>query len=311
MPHRLAPLLLVLWLLAGTGCTSAGAWRYAPASKPLAAEPLTSLRVAVLPFTDERGDENSDAALAYLVPLVPFGPFLYQRPESAASYVAHSSYQVRPTEDLAKAVVAELRAANLFQEVFYTEREREPGVDAVIHGRLVEFSHAGGILGYGVSVLAPVLWAATLPAGYATNRMEVALELRSPDGERLWRSDPFAEERSRTIDLYNSWSAEFEGYPELTREASALWVEGLAERLRSIEAEQRAREAASAISESDPRGAFEGSEDELEEEWDGWGWESPRTSAPQTPAPPAPAPESPIRPEPTEDGSRDPSSIRP
>jgi hypothetical protein len=43
-------------------------------------------------------------------------------------------YQVRPGEDLAKAVVAELRVANLFAEVFYTERERDPSIDLLLQG---------------------------------------------------------------------------------------------------------------------------------------------------------------------------------
>ncbi|HIF94211.1 MAG: hypothetical protein ABGX04_13165 [Myxococcales bacterium] len=78
---------------------------------------------------------------------MPIGPFRYERVESGAGFLTHASYQIRPAEDLAKAVVEELKRTNLFEEVFYTEREKEPNVDLFLQGSVTDMTYSGGIIG--------------------------------------------------------------------------------------------------------------------------------------------------------------------
>ena len=135
--------VLILLLLMTFGCASAGAWKYQPISKPFASEVVSDSRVAVLPFDDRRPEGNSNMSIIQLIPIVPFGPIDYNEIEGASGFLTHASYQVRPPEDLAKALVSELEAANLFSESYYTERRQEPEVENFFAGLCGRVSLSG------------------------------------------------------------------------------------------------------------------------------------------------------------------------
>jgi hypothetical protein len=195
--------------------------------------PLSSSRVAVLPFDDRRPEGNSNKVLLYLIPINPIGPFDYNQIEGGSAFHTHSSYQIRPPEDLAKAVVSEVNAAKLFSEVFYTERKQEPQVDYFLQGSVDEFRYEGKLISYGLSVYGPLLWFLGLPAGHTKNSLEVSLELRrAEDGEVLWRSEPARAERTITTGLYYNWGKEFDGYPLMMQEATRDWIEELGSFIR-------------------------------------------------------------------------------
>jgi len=220
--------ILALLVICSLGCASAGAWKYEPISQGVPGKPLSSSHVAVLPFDDRRPEGNSNKILLYLIPLSPFGPFEYNQIEGASAFHTHASYQIRPSEDLAKAVVSEVEAANLFDEVFYTERSQEPGVDYFLQGYVDDFRYEGKIFSYGLSVYGPVLWFLGLPAGHTKNSLEVGLELRrAADGDVVWRSDPARAERTLTSGLYYNWGKEFDGYPLMMQAAAGEWTQGL------------------------------------------------------------------------------------
>src|SRR5262245_32558842 len=105
---------LPLLVLLAFGCARAGAWKYQPVSSSLAPRPVAAARAAVTPFEDRRPEGNFNRILLYMIPIYPTGPFDYNQIEGGSGFLTHSSYQVRPPEDLARAVVAELRSANLF-----------------------------------------------------------------------------------------------------------------------------------------------------------------------------------------------------
>ncbi|RKY17634.1 MAG: hypothetical protein DRQ55_15300 [Planctomycetota bacterium] len=219
--------LLLLSLVLTLGCSSAGAWKYRPLSHRRTAAPAPQ-RVAVLPFEDRRAEVNSNKALIYLIPLMPYGWMDYDEIEGASGFIAHAAYQIRPAEDLAKAVVSELEAANLFDEVFYTDRREQPDVDLILQGYVEQFHYEGKLISYCLSIYGPLLWIFGLPAGHARNTLAVGLELRrAADGEVVWRSAPTLDERSVTIGLYYDWGEEFEGYPEMMQDAALAWVDGL------------------------------------------------------------------------------------
>jgi hypothetical protein len=192
------------------------------------------LRAAVLPFEDRRPEGNSNKVLLYLIPLVPFGSLEYNQIEGGGAFLTHAAYQVRPREDLAKALVADLEAAELFTEVFYTERQAEPGVDYFLKGYVDEFLYKGKIISYGLSVYGPALWFLGLPAGHTTNSLSVSLELvRASDNEVLWRSETVRDERSVTMGLYYNWGKEFDAYPRMMQEAVTSWISEVSALLRS------------------------------------------------------------------------------
>jgi hypothetical protein len=210
-----------------------GAWHYRPVSTQIGERPLSPARVGVVPFEDRRPERNSDLRLLYLIPLYPIGTFEYDRIEKGASFLSHSAYQIRPPEDLAKAVLAEVEAANLFAEAFYTEREHEPGVQYLLRGVVDEFHYDGKIISYGLSAYGPILWVLGLPAGTTTNSLRVGLELlRASDGEVLWRSEPFSAEKGLTTGLYYNWGREFDAYPQMMGDADRAWIGELADFIR-------------------------------------------------------------------------------
>lgn len=222
--------LLCLVVAAVLGCSSAGAWHYEPASGDLPRARLADVRVGVLPFVDSREEGNKNRTLLYLIPLMPFGTMNYNQVEGAAGFLTHSSYQVRPGEDLAKAVVAELRAANLFTEAFYTEREKDPGIDLLLQGYVQELKYEGKLISYGLSVYGPALWLVGLPAGHTKNTLKVGLELRKAgSNEVLWRSNPQPMKSTVTLGLYYNWGKEFDGYPKMMKEQVDAWLDELSE----------------------------------------------------------------------------------
>ena len=178
---------------------------------------------------------NFNGFLLYLIPINPIGPFNYNQIESASLFFSHISYQVRPKEDLAKALVSELNSANLFIEVFYTERPHEPGVDYVLQGYVDEFRYEGKVISYGLSAYGPLLWFFGLPGGHTRNSLSVGLELRgAADGTVVWRSQPTVAERTMWLNpIYYNRDKEFDGYPIMMQDAASTWIDGLSSFLRS------------------------------------------------------------------------------
>ena len=107
------------------GCASQRGWRYSAESKVIR-EPLVNKTVAVPPFKDARPDENNNAIMMYMIPLVPFGWCDYSNPEGGGMKLNSSPlWLFKPSEDLAKAAAEELEASGLFKEAFFTQRATE------------------------------------------------------------------------------------------------------------------------------------------------------------------------------------------
>jgi hypothetical protein len=106
-----------------TGCATRAAFTYTPSEKimPEIKNPLP-LKVAVIPLEDLRGQDNTNYTLLYLIPLVPYASLHYDRPDGANRFLFHAAYNFRPSEDLAKAIVDEIKQNRFFDEVFYTQR---------------------------------------------------------------------------------------------------------------------------------------------------------------------------------------------
>jgi hypothetical protein len=70
----------------------------------LAEAPRFVGRVAVPPFDDQRGNENSSGTMwLYAIPLMPYGYIEYDRPDAARMFCSVAQFEFTPTEDLAKA----------------------------------------------------------------------------------------------------------------------------------------------------------------------------------------------------------------
>lgn len=147
---------------------------------------VTTKKLAVLPFDDYRSDENSCMFPMYLIPLMPFGWGTYERPDAASMFLSIISYDITPTEDLAKATAVSFRHSNLFEDVFYTMGGEKDNADLVLRGRIKTLKYQGKIFTYGLSVYGPLLWFFGAPAGMSENRLALELTLSNKAGKILW-----------------------------------------------------------------------------------------------------------------------------
>ena len=218
-----------------SGCATRAAFMYSP-SDTVAAElknaPLP-LKVAITPLSDARNHDNTNYGPLHLIPLVPYGSRHYDRPDAANRFISHASYNFRPSEDFAKAVMEEIKQNRFFEEVFLTQREREPGVDLIVTGTISDTLYSGTVISYGLSLYAPLLWLAGLPVGTAHNTVSLSLEMeRASDNAVVWSCDVNGD-WGKTVGLYYNWASDFEGYPLILRKGLHACMEKLAQDLQT------------------------------------------------------------------------------
>jgi len=217
MQSILGFLMVLLLGVAFYGC-SRGVARYVYTAGPdlELQSPQNPLSVAVLPFKDLRGKENSSwraTRLKFFIPLVPYVPSEYERPGIAVGYVSYMTYHFRPTEDLAKSVVAELEGNDLFEAVLLSTSGDQPNVDFYLTGEIHDTTNSNKMISYGLSIFGPLLWLVGLPAGTVQNSLSLDLTLRTArDGEAVW-SHRISGDWRKSIGLYYNVYAEFDGYP--------------------------------------------------------------------------------------------------
>jgi hypothetical protein len=210
------------------GCASRAAFVYKPSGTVATGKATLPLKVAVKGFDDQRTQENTNAVLLYLIPIVPYGSLNYDRPDAANGFLFHAAYNFRPSEDFAKALVSELNQNNYFSEVFFTERPNEPNIDLIVTGQIKETRYDGKMISYGLSAEGPLLWILGLPAGTTHNAINLTLEMkRATDGVVVWTHEVKGE-WDKTVGLYYNWAADFDGYPLIMSEGLHKGMEKLA-----------------------------------------------------------------------------------
>jgi hypothetical protein len=172
MMNKIVLAALLVPVLAG-GCSTQRAWVYR--SNAYAGATPNEQEVVVLPFRDDRQNVNDNRILLYLVPIVPFGWADYDVPEGATQHVTSGPWtNYKPTEDYPKALADELRSAGFDRAHFdYSD----DGARYVVRGAIVDTTYSGRIYSYGLSAYGPLLWLFGLPAGSASNELEVELSL--------------------------------------------------------------------------------------------------------------------------------------
>jgi hypothetical protein len=189
MKRLIAVAITVTMLVLVTGCGTTAKFIY-PAKMSslaqLASAPVYNKSVAILPFEDYRDDDNSNMAAMYLIPLMPFGWETYDRPDAASTFLSVASYDVTPSEDLAKATAVSFRRSNLFKNAFFTFGGERDRADFVLRGRIKIMRYKGKVFTYGLSLFGPWLWAFGAPAGSSTNQLAIELSMTNKKGEVVW-----------------------------------------------------------------------------------------------------------------------------
>lgn len=206
----MAPRVLFAWTwltltgMAATGCTYPRGWAY-DAAPPMERPPLVAGTLVVPPLVDQRPADNADKVWLYLIPLMPYGWQDYQQPERMASHVNSGRWRFAPTEDIAKALAAEIANRRLIAEARFASTEED--ADWVLRGGLSSLHYDGRLLTYGLSVAGPNLWLVGLPAGSVKNSLAMTLRLEN--------------RRSRTV----VWEQRY----DLTHDEGLFWLYSLAE----------------------------------------------------------------------------------
>ena len=229
--------LVVIFSLTFTGCAKRAAFEYSPSEKvstELKNAPLP-LKVAVTSFLDARGQDNTSYLPLDLIPLVPYASMNYDRPDASNRFVYHAAYNFRPSEDFAKAVVDEMKQNHFFEEVFFTQREREPNVDLIVTGKIVNTRYHAKVLSYGLSIYGRLLPLIGLPIGNTQNSLSLFLEMRRASDNIVVWSYEVNGEWGKTVGIYYNWAADFDGYPLILREGLHAGMEKLADDLRTKE----------------------------------------------------------------------------
>jgi len=180
----------IIAVIAITGCGTTGKFVYPAKMSTMfksSSDCAYDKTIAVIPFDDYRGDDNSMAGYyLYMLPLCPWGKLEYDRPEAARFFNSIQEFDATPSEDLAKAVAVSFRHSNLFKDAFFTMGGEKDRADFVIRGRLKEMRYEGKVYSYGLSIVGPCLWYIGAPACNSVNTISYELEMRNKQGKIVW-----------------------------------------------------------------------------------------------------------------------------
>ncbi|MBI5376114.1 MAG: hypothetical protein HZA77_11810 [Candidatus Schekmanbacteria bacterium] len=205
-----------------TSCTTTSKWTYPPDPTHLIKlydTPKLPLKIAVLPFKDNRRNHNTMATL-YLgyIPLFPFGYVEYDRPDTQRAFVTIGStggpaYIFNPPEDVAKAVTRSLNESGIFKEAYFSYGGDETA-DLILSGEVDSTLYNGKIFTYGLSFVGPCLWSLGLPSGSSNNELEVKLSLLTRDNKKIWEYN--VEDKASVLHgRYYNWGFDNDGYAEI------------------------------------------------------------------------------------------------
>ncbi len=187
MPKIIAFIALCFFL---TGCGTTAKFIYpAKMSSLIQYEkvPSNNKKVAIVPFDDYRGDRNNVMFWMSGIPLVPFGWGTYERPDAARQYITIESYDVTPSEDLAKAAAVSFRHSNLFKDAYFTFGGEKDAADFVLSGKLKTMKYHGKRFSYCLPSIGVIFWILGAPAGMSENHLVVDFTLTDKSGKVLWQ----------------------------------------------------------------------------------------------------------------------------
>ena len=200
MSFRSAVLSLIVASILVSGCANQKAWVY-QAEPRISGTPILNKSVAVPPLVDQRENSNTNAALVYLIPLMPVGWQSLNTPEAVHGHMNSGLWLFKPTEDFAKAIAEELNNSSMFKEAFFTHRESEG--ELAIRGKVLSTKYDGYLFSYGLSVYGPLLWFFFFPATYVSNDLGLQLQLVDMKTQQVLWEESYKKEDGHVSIIYN------------------------------------------------------------------------------------------------------------
>jgi hypothetical protein len=224
-------LTTLLILFFAVSCSNSKGWVYKPNDYNnevghSASNHLRDKTISVLPFTDKRSNENSDALLLYMLPLAPFGYQNLSSPETTVRHVNSGLWvNFNPKDDFAKAMVEELNVSGKFKDVFFSNSIKDS--EYYISGELLITDYNGKLISYGLSIYGPLLWYIGFPATYVSNDLEVKLSLMDSKSKKVIFTKTYKASNYSKVGWIYSLPNDFQ-YPEMLKNLYQQFVTDVA-----------------------------------------------------------------------------------
>ena len=228
---------IFIGVFAVSGCLGTRDWTYPPppdeAYLSIRGKNPLPAKLVVLPLEDLRGNEMKENYEKVAIPLVSHGVSTFDRPETIVDPEEIDELFFDPPRDFALALANEIREANIFSTVAFSNEKNPPPSDYVLHGRLYSTKWERRLTTYGLGPLGTVFWMVGLPMGETTTEVEMDLRLTSAGdpSQVLWS---FAMDfQGAGIDgAYFGLEDSVQSYPVALQDALGSAIEDLAKKLK-------------------------------------------------------------------------------
>ncbi len=169
------------------GCSHQGRFVY-PARAPISSVSATPnpVTICVLPAVDNRPKGYRYAAI-YILPLVPWGSVVNERPEGHGAFPTISRYDFKPKSDIAQAIADHLKAAGVAQNIITSSPAPEDAYKLQTEVKSTRYN--GKVMTYGLSIFAYPLYILGFPHWRSDVHAEFHLKLSDPAGREIWSAD--------------------------------------------------------------------------------------------------------------------------
>jgi hypothetical protein len=168
-----------------SGCVET--FNYSSNMKKISLKPCNSV-VVVKSFIDERPIVLNDmnALWAGVIPLFPFGWGDFAHPENGSYLIGTSSFDFKPTTELAQAAETSLTHSGLFKNVYYAGKYTDfKSAKYIFTGIIYSTNYGEKILTYCISALSPALWVIGLPDSVTNNELKIRFILKNAKTDKI------------------------------------------------------------------------------------------------------------------------------
>ena len=182
------PLRIIGWLCIAFMCSAGSPAMAQPA--PVAGS-QGDLRLAILPFEDQRGTESGAWSWLAFVPLIPYGQEFADRPEDPKATSGLETLAYDPLVEIPQAIADEFQKTGLFREVRMSHDAPVDDVDLLMKGTIRSTRWERNVTAYGLSIPGIALWIFGFPYAVAQNTLDMTLEFMEPahPNHVVWRAE--------------------------------------------------------------------------------------------------------------------------
>ncbi len=217
-------ILFCLIATVSTGCATQKSWVY-KANQYSYPTAKTKKTAVVLPFKDQRNNENVNHIALYLIPLAIYGSANFNAPEGSQMHINSGLWtNYKPTEDYAKALAEELQGTGFFKEAYFDFKTGN--ADYIIQGTIINTDYKGKLFSYGLSVYGPLLWFIGFPATTVENQLVVEISCTDAATRKVLLSRKYTATPVSRVSWIYKLNNDF-NYPEMLKSTNRKFCDDL------------------------------------------------------------------------------------